>query len=215
MLKSKLLSEITVTLSHGGLGHSTGERPVVLNKDLASSPFYPRPRYNRRLIIAGFILLVIAAYSLYSSNVSHPYQSTFNVLANKFFKISANLRDQTFIYGQFRETSEHPVSFYIMSSGQFAAFQTAQGIGSLYSLRDVASASVSYTSTIPDTYYLVFTHGSGFLNITETVNFNRTYTSLDDFLLVSGVILTILGGLELYWGLRPKTGRPQLPPPQP
>ena len=196
-----------------GSGDASKGRPLLLAKELLR-PTHPWPRYNRRLIIAGFVLLVIAAYSLYTTNAVHPYQSTFNVLAGKFFKIASNLRDQTVIQGQFQETQGRPVTFYLMSSSQFAAFQTGQSIDNLYSISDAASGTFSYVSTLPDTYYLVFTHGTGLLTITETVTFRRTYISLDEFQLVSGIILAVLGALELYWGLRPRRGPPfPLPPP--
>jgi predicted PurR-regulated permease PerM len=130
---------------------------------------------KRGLIIAGVILLVLGAILLYYSNVARSFQSTFNILPTKYSKIASNLRDQTLITGQFQETSGRIVSFYIMSSAQFASFQIGQNTGNLYSLQNVASGSISFTSTVPDTYYLVFTHGPGLFNSTETVNFQRTY----------------------------------------
>ena len=168
----------------------------------------PRGRYKRGLIVVGFALLVIGSASIYFSNAVHDYQSTFNILASRYFKISSNLRDQTSISGQFKETSGRPVTFMIMSSVQFAAFQTGQGNTSLYSLPNVSSASLSFTFTVPDTYYLLFLHGAGYLTATQTVDFQRSYFNQDRFELFSGIALIGMGGVEAYWGVRPKTPKP-------
>ncbi len=163
-----------------------------------------------RLIAVGLILLVIGSLAIYNTNVAHSYQSTFNILPTKFFKIASNLRDQTLITGNFQETAGHTLNFYIMSSVQFAAYQVGQGNTSLFSLRNVPTGSVSYTSILPDTYYLVFSHGTGLLNTTETVSFQRTYVSLDEFQVASGVILLGLGIAVLFWGLRPRNRLPEV-----
>ena len=185
------------------------------DSDTKSGPFpgvrYPGfRRHEPRLIALGLILLVIGGIALYNTNAFHSYQSSFNVLAGKFFKISSNLRDQTLITGSFQETSGRTITFYIMSSTQFAAFQLGQGNSSLFFLKDVPTGSVSFTSTIPDTYYLVFAHGTGFSTQTETVNFQRSYVSLDEFQLGSGIALLSLGVLVLYWGLRPRHRLPEI-----
>ncbi len=176
-------------------------------------------RRKPALVAVALVLIAIGGLSVYQSNVSHFYQSTFNVLAGKYFKITANLRDQTVITGQFQESSGRSVSFRIMSSVQFAAFQTGQGNASLYSLADTASGSVSFTSSVPDTYYLLFLHGAGFLNVTQAVNFQRTYVSPDEFQLIAGIVLLALGFVEVYWAVRPREVHGEIdvpaPPPEP
>ncbi len=164
----------------------------------------PRPKYRRGLVIIGLALLVLGGLTVYDASAISFYQSTFNLLPLKFFKITDNLKDQTTITGNFRETANHPIKFFIMNSAQFAAFQIGQSNASLFSSVNVNSASVSYTFTTPDTYFLIFAHGSGFLNSTETVNFQRSYYNLSRFELVSGIVLLGFGVLEMSWGLRPK-----------
>ncbi len=176
-------------------------------QDLARVPVRTWHKYDRRLIVVGSMLIIIGSVSVYSSNLAHYFQSTFNVLPFKFFKIPSNLRDQTTITGQFKETSGRSITFYIMSSVQFSAFQLGTNQGSLFSLLDVSSGSISWTSNVPDTYYLIFAHGTGLLATTEVVSFQRTYLSLDRFELIAGALLLGLGALEVYWGLRPKEGR--------
>jgi hypothetical protein len=166
---------------------------------------------KRGLIAAGLVLILIGGYTLYTYNPAHFYQSTFNVLPLKYLKILANLRDQTRITGSFQETSGRPVLFEIMSSAQLAAFQTRTGNTSLYALPETATGQVDFTSTVPDTYYLLFLHGSGLLNTTQTVNFQRTYTSVDVPAVVSGIALLVLAGVEIYWGFRPSGSRPASP----
>jgi hypothetical protein len=159
---------------------------------------------KRGLIAVGLILLVLGGYSLYNYNPVHAFQSTFNVLPGKFLKILANLRDATRITGTFQETSGRPVTFLIMSSAQFAAFQVnANNTANLYALLDTAIGHPDFTSSIPDTYYMVFRHGSGLLSTTQTVTFQRTYTSVDIPAILAGLALLVLGAIEIYWGFRP------------
>lgn len=175
---------------------------------------------KRGLIAAGLILLLIAGYMFYNYNPVHPYQSTFNLLPGKYFKIGANLRDQTQITGSFQETAGRTVEFMVMSSAQYAAFQARTGNASLYALPEENAGHVDFTSSVPDTYYMLFLHGTGYLNVTQTVNFQRTYTSVDILAIAAGAALLALGAVELYWGFRPagkSVSRPPaeqtLPPP--
>src|SRR5881628_1371061 len=131
---------------------------------------------RRGLIAAGLFLLLIGGYFLYSYNPAHPFQSTFNILPGRFFKILSNLRDQTRVTGSFQEKSDKPVAFMVMSSAQFAAFQATNVSANLYTLPEAARGDVDWTSSVPDAYYLVFRHGTGLLNNTQTVTFARTYT---------------------------------------
>ncbi len=167
---------------------------------------------KRGLIAAGLVLLLIGGYTLYNYNPVHAYQSTFNLLPGKYFKIGANLRDQTRITGTFQETSGRPLEFMVMSSTQYAAFQARTGNASLYSLPETAVGQVDFTSSVPDTYYMLFLHGTGYLNVTQTVNFQRTYTSVDVLAIVAGAALLVLAAVEIYWGFRPSGGRAESPP---
>lgn len=160
--------------------------------------------YKRNLVAVGLLLLAIGAYTLYDSNAATFYHSTFNLLPSKFFKITDNLKDTATINGQISETSGKTVTFLIMNSQQFAAFQVGQGNTSLYSVKNTASTGISYSFPTADTYYLVFLHGSGYLNTTETVNFQRTYLALARFEFFSGLALVGIGVLEIFWGLRPR-----------
>ncbi len=174
----------------------------------------PNARRGIGLIAVGLVLLVLGAYALSTSNVSHDYSSTFNVLAGRYIKISANMKAGTWITGSFRETSGRPVTFQIMSSVQLASYQVGQNIGNLYDIVDVTSGTISFTCTAADTYYLVFTHGTGLLNTTETVSFQRSYHSPDTFLLVVVGVLGVVGPLNIYWGTRLRRER-RAPGPSP
>jgi hypothetical protein len=160
--------------------------------------------YKKNLVAVGLILLAIGAYTIYDSNSVSYYHSTFNLLPSKFFKITDNLKDTATLSGTVKETAGRTISFLIMSSTQFAKFQVGQGNASLYQVLSTASASVSFTFPGPDSYYLLFLHGSGFLNATETVDFSRTYLALARFEFFSGIVLVGLAILLLFWGLRPR-----------
>ena len=160
--------------------------------------------YKRNLVAVGLLLLALGAYTIYDSNSASWYHSTFNLLPSKFFKITDNLKDTTTLNGQIRETSGRTITLLIMNSLQFASFQVGQGNTSLYSVKDAASTSVSFSFPSADTYYLVFLHGSGYLTTTETVDFQRTYLALGRFEFFSGIVLAGIGVLEIVWGLRPR-----------
>ena len=177
------------------------ESVKTLASPLTASQARKRP-YKRNLVAVGLLLLALGAYTIYDSNAASFYHSTFNLLPSKFFKITDNLKDTTTLNGQIKETSARTVTFLIMNSQQFAAFQVGQGNASLYSVKDVTSASISFTFPTADTYYLVFLHGSGYLTATETVDFQRTYLALARFEFFSGIALVGLGVLEIFWGLR-------------
>jgi hypothetical protein len=174
-----------------------------LASPLTASQARKRP-HKRNLVAVGLLLLALGAYTIYDSNAASFYHSTFNLLPSKFFKITDNLKDTTTLNGQIKETSARTVTFLIMNSQQFAAFQIGQGNASLYSVKDVTSASVSFTFPTANTYYLVFLHGSGYLTTTETVDFQRTYLALARFEFFSGIVLVGLGVIEIFWGLRPR-----------
>ncbi len=169
-------------------------------------------RLKAGILIIALILLVLGGYTLYVSNVYHSYQSTFNIGPNRYFRIPTDLRETTTISGNFQESGGRPVSFSVMSSVQFASFQLGSNLGDLYSIQDVPASAVSFTSTASDTYYLVFTHGTGLQNTSETVSFQRSYFSLHYFPIVSGVMMVVLAVVHVVWGLR---YREPLPPPPP
>jgi len=168
--------------------------------------------HKRNLVAVGLLLLAIGAYTIYDSNSASYYHSTFNLLPSKFFKITDNLKDTATVNGQISETSGKTITFLIMNSAQFAAYQIGQGNASLYSVKNAASTSISYSFPTADTYFLVFLHGAGYLTATETVDFQRTYLALARFEFFSGIALVAIAILELYWGLRTRDmarSRPQ------
>ena len=160
--------------------------------------------YRKNLVAVGLVLLAIGAYTINDSNSLSNYHSTFNILASRFYKITDNLKDTATLTGKFSETGGRTVSFLIMSSAQFVQYQLGQGNASLYKVLNVGSASIAFNFPFADTYYLIFLHGPGYLTVTETVDFQRTYAALGRFELYSGATLVGLGILLLYWGLRPK-----------
>jgi len=158
-------------------------------------------RQRLRYLVTGVVLFVIAGTSFYFSYSTLSRQSTFNFGAQRWYRIEADLAGGTTIEGQFVETSGRAVNFYIMSSAQYTSFVNGTWIGSLYGLGEVISSSIAYTTTARDTFYLVFTHGSG-INNTQTVNFARTFTNLNLVYLISGLGFVAIGVLDLYLAFR-------------
>jgi hypothetical protein len=174
-----------------------------LASPLTATQARKRP-YRKNLIAVGLLLLALGAYTIYDSNSASLYHSTFNLLPSKFFKITDNLKDTASLNGQIKETSGKTITFLIMNSQQFAAYQVGQGNASLYSVKNAASTSVAFSFPTADTYFLLFLHGSGYLNATETVDFQRSYLALARFEFFSGIVLVGIGVLETFWGLRPR-----------
>jgi hypothetical protein len=161
------------------------------------------------------VLLGLAAFNFITYTNANSYQSTFNILPSDYNFLSSTRNPGDSINGAFQETSGALVSFYILSSVQYASFQTGSSLTSMYSVENAASGTFSYAFTTQDTYYLVFRHGSGLMNSTETVNFQRTYTTHDSFRLQLGFFFLAIGAVELVVALRPRKPPPVIPPPPP
>jgi len=175
-----------------------------------------------RYLVTGLVLFVVAGTSFYFSYSTLSRQSTFSFGPQLWYRIAADLASGTTIEGQFTETSGQAVNFSIMSSAQYTSFAGGMWNGSLYWLGEVISSSISYTTTARDTYYLVFLHGSGLNNNTQTVSFARTFTNLNPVFLVSGVGFVAIGMIDLFLAFRkapsvrpPPPGGTSLPPSSP
>ncbi len=171
----------------------------------------------RRLsyLIAALFFLTIAAYNLLAYTSTQSIQSTFNLQPNLVYYLTSTRNPSDLITGQFQENSGRPVSFYIQSSAQFAAFQAGTSFASLYSIVNVPSGSISYTFSVQDTYYLLFRHGAGLVNTTETVFFQRTYQIHDASHLGLGIAFLAIAAVDLYVGFRPRKTHPTVVPPSP
>lgn len=169
---------------------------------------------NPRLFVPALFLLVLAGYEFATFQTSASLQSTFNIPSGDYYQLSTTRSPSDSISGQFQETSGNPVSFFVLTSAQYAAFQTGTALDSVYNVSNSASSAVSYTFKTQDTFYLVFRHGSGLLNTTETVHFQRTYTTSDSFRATLAFIFLIFGALNLVLALRRRRPRSvDLPPP--
>ncbi len=134
-------------------------------------------------------------------------QSTFNILPQELYQITVNRNPSDAVAGQFQVTTGNPVSFYIFTSAQFSAFQNGSPLDSVYNVTNSASSSFSYTFSAQDTFYLIFRHGYGLLNTTQTVHFTRTYTATNSLSQVLGYIFVAFGALNL--GLATRGTKPK------
>jgi zinc-ribbon domain len=157
-----------------------------------------------RWLIGGIFLLALAGYNFATYTVTSSQQSTFNIPSGSAEYLSKTEYPGNAVTGTFQETSGNLVSYYIMNSAQFASFQSGTSLSSVYSIENVASASVSYGFTTQDDYYFVFRHGTGLLNTTETVSYQRAYTSHDNFRLFLGILFSIFAAVEIVIGFRPR-----------
>jgi hypothetical protein len=168
-----------------------------------------------RFLVGGLFLLGLASFNFVTYTNTNSLQSTFNILSGDYQYLTSTRNPGDSIAGAFQETSGSLVSFYILASAQFASFQTGTSLISMYSIENVASSAISYAFTVQDTYYLVFRHGTGLMNSTETVSFQRTYTTHDSFRLGLGLFFLAIAGVELVVAFRPRKPAPVIPPPPP
>jgi hypothetical protein len=161
----------------------------------------------------SYLGLALFNFVTYTNAISQ--QSTFNILSGDYYYLMTTRNPGDSISGTFQEGSGTLVSFLILSSAQYASFQTGTSVTSMYSVDNVASGSISYAFTRQDTYYLVFRHGIGLFNSTETVNFQRTYTTHDNFRLELGLFFLAIAAVELVVAFRPRKTPPVIPPPPP
>ena len=184
---------------------------------MESAPVDPR---TTRILVSGFILLGLSIYNFATYTSTTTFQSTFSLqpgLANTF---SDNLNPSDSVSGTFQEVSGMPVSFYILSSAQYAAHQANGPFTFLYSIANVASGSFSYTATVQDLYYLFFSHGSGLTNTTETVFAVRNWTIHIDYRAFLGIFFLVAAAADFYFAYRsnkkassvPSTVPPWTPP---
>jgi hypothetical protein len=168
-----------------------------------------------RYLVGGLFLVALALFNFVTYTNATSQQSTFNILSGDYYYLIATRTTGDSISGAFQEGSGSLVSFYILSSAQYASFQTGAFPTSVYSIENVASGAISYAFTAQDTYYIVFRHGTGLLNSTETVSFQRTYTTHDNPRLELGIFFLAFAAVEVVIGFRPRKTPPPIPPPPP
>ena len=150
-----------------------------------------------RWIVGGAFLLALALFNFATYMNTASGQSTFNILSGQYEYVPKTESPGNSVTGSFQEGSGNPISFYIMNSAEYSAFQIGTGVNSEYSILNVPSANFAYTFSTQDQYYFVFRHGQGFSNTTETVSFQRSYTTLDSTRLYLGILFLIFAAVEL------------------
>jgi hypothetical protein len=168
-----------------------------------------------RFLVGGLFLLGLALFNFLTYVNMTSSQSTFNILSGQYEYLTTTRSSGDSISGAFQEGSGSLVSFYIQSSAQFASFQTGASLNTLYSIENVASSAISFVFNSQDTYYIVFRHGSGLFNTTETISFQRTYTTHDNFRLGLGLFFLAFVAVELVIAFRPRKASSVIPPPPP
>jgi hypothetical protein len=170
--------------------------------------------YRLRYLVSALFILALAVYQFSIYSVSTSQQSTFDLLPGFLHELTITTRDTSdTVSGQFQETSGHPVSFYILTSAQYAAYQSGTSFDYVYSVIDSTSSTISYTFSTQDTYSLVFRHGTGLVNTTETVYFQRTYATHNTFALTLGLIFIVLVAADVVFAFRSRKPKPSEEPP--
>lgn len=155
-----------------------------------------------RWLAGGVFFVALGAYFLATAGGVQSGDRTFDLIPGKGYSVPFNLANQATIQGDFRETSGSPVRFYVMSSVQYASLETGQGIGSLYNLPATDSSTFSFTATAQDTYYLIFFHGSGLANTTETVRLHWSLGALNQTRLFTGIGFLGISSVDFFLAFR-------------
>ncbi|TMI15370.1 hypothetical protein E6H35_02465 [Candidatus Bathyarchaeota archaeon] len=157
-----------------------------------------------RFLISALFVLSLAGYNFLTYTSTTSEQSTFNLEPGLTANLVTTRTSSDVISGQFQENSGSPVSFYILSSAQFAAFQAQTSFNYLYGIVNVVSGSFSYTFPLQDTYEIVFRHGTGLINSYETVTFQRSYQTHNSSHLQLGLVFLVFGAASLVVAFRPE-----------
>jgi len=161
-------------------------------------------RRRQRLLLSALFILFLAGFELVTFRQTSSLQSTFNIQPGYTYSLTTDRNPSDSISGDFQETSGNPVSFYIMTSAQYAAAQNKISFTYVYNKTDTASSTFSYTFTTQDTYYLLFDHGDGYSQTAETVHFQRTYGTTNTTAEVLGIIFLAYGLISLVFVFRMK-----------
>ena len=153
-------------------------------------------------LVSALFVLSAAGYFFGTYTTTATRQSTFSLQPGLTAEFSLRNNLSESMVGHFEETSGRPVSFYIQTSAQFAAFQNGTSFDYVYSVVDASSANVFYAFSTQGPYYLTFTHGTGLGNSTETVHFQRTYTAHDSSRLWLGLIFLTIAAVDLVYTFR-------------
>jgi hypothetical protein len=160
-----------------------------------------------RFLISALFVLSLAGYNFLTYTSTTSEQSTFNLQPGLTANLVTTRTSSDVISGQFQENSGSPVSFYILSSAQFAAFQAQTSFNYLYGIVNIASGSFSYTFPLQDTYEIVFRHGTGLINSYETVTFQRSYQTHISSHLQLGLVFLVFGAASLAVAFRPEKSK--------
>lgn len=160
-----------------------------------------------RYLIGAAIVLALAGYNFATYTSTSSLQSTFNLPSGEYFSINTPRNAGDKITGSFQENSGNPVNFYIMNSAQYSSFETGNFQGGVYSIQDSVTGTISYNFVSQDSYYLVFRHGTGLINSTQTVFFQRSYITHDTGRLTLAFVFVAIAGVDLvfaFWRRKPK-----------
>ncbi len=146
-------------------------------------------------MVSAVVFLAIGGYFLYASTSHSSYDSTVNLEPGLAYELHKTLPAGSTITGSFREVSGQPVNLYIMDSSQFASFQNGGYTASLYQVAEEATSTFAYTTQTGDIYYLLFRHGSGLADTTETITVARDYAVPDTFRQGLGLLNIALAGM--------------------
>jgi hypothetical protein len=166
-----------------------------------------------RFLISALFVLSLAGYNFLTYTSTTSEQSTFNIQPGLTYNLVTTRIPSDVISGQFQENSGNPVSFYVLSSVEFAAFQAQTSFNYMYGIVNVASGSFSYTFPVQDTYEIVFRHGTGLVNNTETVYFQRSFQTHISSRLQLGLVFFVFGAASLVLAFRPEKPKAIATPP--
>ncbi len=175
-------------------------------------------RRQARYIASALFILALAVFEFVTYTSATTQQSTFNLQPGLAYDFSLTRNPSDYVSGQFQETSGQPVSFYIQTSAQFAAFQAHTSFDYLYSVEQVPTGRISYSFSSQDTFYLLFRHGTALVNSTETIFFQRSYVTHITSKLFLGLIFVGAATVDLAFAFVWRRRKPgaNLPfPPQP
>ncbi|MDH4123882.1 MAG: hypothetical protein OEV21_07365 [Thermoplasmata archaeon] len=107
------------------------------------------------------------------------------------------------ISGEFNTMDSGTVHFFVMSSDQFDRYLLGLSTSNMYSY---TGTGTTFSVDLPtaSTYYLVFDHGTGYLNIIQHIDLTYKLTGLFLIFFIAGAVIITIGIIIILFAFRMK-----------
>ena len=151
--------------------------------------------------ILGGIVVIIGVYVLIPTfPLTAHHNLTMGVGANMYLYDKFNVFKSGHLSGQFSESQGQALGVYVFTDAEYTTFTNGYLPQGLFSSDGPASGSFSVSIPAPGNYYLIFMHGTGLENTSQTVDFSVTLDGYNPVILAAGFGLLAAGAVLVIVG---------------